>query len=100
MPPRTFLTGRSPATRSAASRTCPYYAIGCTLEEIGAESDGRMTVELAGRSATGREMFRVVINALHTPEQRRAFRAWEQIRKLALDDPARAQTLLERQGTP
>ena len=76
----------------------PYYAIGCTLEEIGAESDGRMTVELAGRSATGREMFRVVINALHTPEQRRAFRAWEQIRKLALDDPARAQTLLERQG--
>ncbi|MGH3115017.1 MAG: M14 family zinc carboxypeptidase, partial [Gaiellaceae bacterium] len=76
----------------------PYYAIGCTLEEIRAESDGRMTVELAGRSATGREMFLVVITALDTPEQRQAFHAWEQIRKLALDDPARAQALLERQG--
>ena len=76
----------------------PYYAIGCTLEEIRAESDGRMTVELAGRSATGREMFLVVINALDTPQQRQSFRAWEQIRRLALDDPARAQALLERHG--
>jgi hypothetical protein len=76
----------------------PYYAIGCTLEEIRAESDGRMTVELAGRSATGRELFLVVVNALDTPQQRRAFHAWEQIRKIALSDPARAQALLERSG--
>ncbi|MGH3005353.1 MAG: M14 family zinc carboxypeptidase [Gaiellaceae bacterium] len=76
----------------------PYYAIGCTLEELRAESDGRMTVELAGRSATGREMFLVVFNALDTRQQRQDFRAWEQIRKLALGDPARAQELLEREG--
>ncbi len=76
----------------------PYYAIGCTLEDIRAESDGRMTVELAGRSATGREMFLVVVNALDTPQQRQSFHAWQQVRKIALTDPARAQALLERFG--
>ena len=90
--------GTEPGDPPGSFPHIPYYAIGCTLESIRAESDGRMTVELAGRSSTGREMFRVVINALDTPQQRQDFHAWQQIRKIALSDPARAQALLEGSG--
>jgi hypothetical protein len=69
----------------------PYYAIGCTLESIAAQSDGRMTVEVVGRSATGRDMYQVVINALETKQQRRDYRNWRDIHEDALDDPKYAQ---------
>ena len=69
----------------------PYYAIGCTLESIAAQSNGRMTVEVMGQSATGRNMYQVVINALETRQQRRDYRNWKDIHEDALDDPKYAQ---------
>jgi hypothetical protein len=74
----------------------PYYAIGCTLQEIEADSDGRMDVDVIGRSGTGRAMYGVVINELETRAQREAYRNWRSIRSIALDDPERAQKLLRR----
>ena len=72
----------------------PYYAIGCTLEDIAARSDGRMQVEVAGRSALGRDMYKVTINPLDTVARRRDFQAWQEVRRVALDDPARGQALV------
>ena len=46
------------------------------------------------RPALGREMFRVTINAFDTNERRQAFHNWQEIRRVALTDPARAQALL------
>jgi Zinc carboxypeptidase len=69
----------------------PYYAIGCTLNDIAARSDGRMTVEVVGQSATGRDMYQVVINALETRQQRTDFRNWMDIHGDALSDPKAAQ---------
>jgi hypothetical protein len=76
----------------------PYYAIGCTLEAIAGRSNGRMTLETVGKSALGRDLYVVTINALDTPMQRRDFRAWQQIRKAALENPAQGQALLARHG--
>jgi hypothetical protein len=73
----------------------PYYAVGCTLERIEAESDaGRMEVDVIGQSATGRDLYLVTINELDTRQQQKAFDNWEKIRRHALDDPARAQRAL------
>ena len=76
----------------------PYYAIGCTLDAIAAESSGRMTVEVHGRSATGRNMYLVTLNALDTLQQRRDFANWEKLRRDALIAPAKAQKFLARYG--
>ena len=76
----------------------PHYAIGCTLESIAAQSNGRMTVEVNGQSALGRDKYLVTINALDTSSQRRAYRNWQRIRRYAIEDPARAQKLLDRAG--
>jgi hypothetical protein len=73
----------------------PYYAIGCTLDSIAAQSNGRMTVEVIGHSALGRPMYGVVINALDTGQQRRDYQRWKVLRSLALDQPDVAQTLLK-----
>ncbi|MDA0140830.1 M14 family zinc carboxypeptidase [Solirubrobacter deserti] len=70
----------------------PYYAIGCTLQKIKAEGvRGRMTIEQHGVSAQGRPMWRVTINALETSAQRRAYDNWWDVRRLAREDPSRAQ---------
>jgi hypothetical protein len=74
----------------------PYYAIGCTLEEIQAESDGRMRIDVIGPSATGRDMFLVTINALDSRYQRKAFANWKQVRRDALTKPAKAQKALRK----
>jgi Zinc carboxypeptidase len=75
----------------------PYYAIECTLEEIQAESDpGRMTIDVIGESATGRDLFLVTINELDSEYQRKAFANWEEIRRDALTKPAKAQRTLAR----
>jgi hypothetical protein len=76
----------------------PYYAIECTLESIAAESDGRMTIEVIGHSATGRELYLVTINALETRDQRKDFSNWRKIRRDALADPVKAQRFLTRFG--
>ncbi|HEX2046063.1 MAG TPA: M14 family zinc carboxypeptidase [Gaiellaceae bacterium] len=76
----------------------PYYAIECTLESIAAESDGRMTLEVVGHSATGREMYLVTINALDTRDQRKAFANWQSLRRDALERPTKARRFLERFG--
>ncbi len=76
----------------------PYYAIRCTLEDIVANSQGRMSLEVIGKSALGRDLFLVTVNALDTAEQRRDFQAWQQVRKVALTDPARGQQLVADAG--
>ena len=90
--------GTDPADPVGSFPHIPYYAIGCTLDEIAARSNGRMTVGLAGKSALGRDLYQVTINALDTVQQRQDFQAWQQIRKIAMTDPARAQALLDRYG--
>jgi Zinc carboxypeptidase len=76
----------------------PYYAIGCTLDDIAARSGGRMTVEVIGQSALGRDMYLVTINELKTSDQRRDFANWRVLRALSLSQPAKAQQLLGRFG--
>ncbi|HEX6685321.1 MAG TPA: M14 family zinc carboxypeptidase [Candidatus Limnocylindrales bacterium] len=90
--------GTQPTHPAGSFPHIPHYAIGCTLESIAARSDGRMAVQVVGRSALGRDMFLVTINALDTPRQRREFHAWQQVRKVALSDPAAGQRLLDRFG--
>ena len=77
----------------------PYYAIGCTLERIQSQSpDGRMDVEVIGRSALGRPMYGVTINRLGTVGQRQDFQTWQEMRKVALTDPAAAQDIVSAAG--
>jgi hypothetical protein len=76
----------------------PYYAIGCTLQSIQADSGGRMSVEVTGQSALGRDMYLVTINELQTDQQEEDFARWQQIRKFALTKPAQAQHILDVHG--
>jgi hypothetical protein len=84
--------GTSPTHPLGSFPHIPHYAIGCTLEDIAARSNGRMTVRVAGRSALGRNLYEVVINALETPQQRKDYANWQDIRAVALSDPADAQS--------
>jgi zinc carboxypeptidase len=77
----------------------PYYAIGCTLDQIEASQLGdRMSVEVIGYSALGRPLYGVVFNPRETPQQIRDSNRWNQFRGIALEDPARAQELLDTWG--
>jgi hypothetical protein len=81
----------------------PYEAIGCTLQQFldDAEAAGipeRMSYEVIGQSAGGRDLYGVVVNALETPDQERDYDRWVQLRSIMLTDPAQAQTLLEGWG--
>jgi hypothetical protein len=76
----------------------PWYAIGCTLDSIAARSNGRMTVEVTGKSANGFDLYAVTINALDTEAQQRDFDHWSVMRRWALTDPARAQRSLAQHG--
>jgi hypothetical protein len=77
----------------------PYYAIGCTLADIQSRSlDGRMTLEVHGTSATGRPMYKVVINQLKTGTQKQAYFRWTNLRQVALSDPASGQAKLRTWG--
>jgi hypothetical protein len=84
--------GSSPTHPLGSFAHIPHYAIGCTLDGIAARSDGRMTVRVAGRSALGRNLYEVVINALETPQQRQDYRNWQEIREVAVSDPSEAQS--------
>jgi hypothetical protein len=90
--------GTDPADPVGSFPHIPWYAIRCTLEDIQARSDGRMTLEVIGQSALGRDMYLVTINALDTVQQRKDFQAWESIRRVALTDPERASALLASAG--
>jgi murein tripeptide amidase MpaA len=87
--------GTDPGDPPGSFPHIPVYAIGCTLESIEADSNGRMTVEVIGQSALGRDMYFVTLNALETQEQQDAYDAYRRVRRHALSDPARAQDLLE-----
>jgi Zinc carboxypeptidase len=76
----------------------PYYAIGCTLRDIEARSDGRMNVQVIGKSATGRDMYGVVINRLETRQGKRDYVSWLGVRALMLREPIAARKLLRRLG--
>ena len=62
----------------------PYYAIECTLQDIQSRSRGRMRLEVIGKSATGRDMFGVVINRLRTRQEKRDYASWLAVRALML----------------
>jgi hypothetical protein len=91
--------GTNPGDPVGSFPHIPYYAIGCTLDAIKAESlDGRMSVKVFGHSAAGRRMYLVTINQLATNEQKRDFHNWEKLRADALTDPAKAQKKLAKLG--
>ena len=88
-----------PAHPNGSFPHIPYYAIGCTLDNIAAASGGRMTVTRFGHSAQGRDKFEVVINELGTDAQRRDFANWQRVRDFALKNPEQAQKTLENAGS-
>jgi hypothetical protein len=77
----------------------PYYAIGCTLRDIQARSHGRMQVSVIGKSATGRDLYGVVINRLDSDQERRDYANWQAVRALMLRDPIAAQARLAGYGS-
>ena len=94
-PPR-----RSTALERARRRFphIPYYAIGCTLQDIQSRSHGRMKVQVIGKSATGRDMYGVVINRVRTRQEKRDYLGWLGVRALMLREPIAAQKRLGRLG--
>jgi hypothetical protein len=88
--------GTDPADPPGSFPLIPYYAIGCTLEDIASGSNGRMEVEVAGQSALGRDMYKVTINALDTRAQRSDAARTQRVIELAQRNPRRAQELIER----
>src|SRR5918999_5412320 len=75
--------GTDPADPPGSFPLIPYYAIGCTLEDIESRSIGRMEVEVIGQSALGRDMYKVTINALETRAQQSADARLQQVIELA-----------------
>ena len=90
--------GTDPTDPPGSFPHIPWYAIGCTLDDIATRSNGRMQVRVAGKSALGRDMYEVTINALDTTARRQAFQRWQEVRRIALDDPARGQALVQSAG--
>jgi hypothetical protein len=78
----------------------PYEAIECTLnqfqqEAADADIPNRMSFEVLGQSAGGRDVLGVVVNALDTPEQQDAYDRWVELRSIMLTDPAGGLEMLE-----
>jgi hypothetical protein len=89
--------GTDPTDPPGSFPHIPYHAIGCTLESIEAQSDGRMSLEvIEDQSAGGRDMYAVTINALDTRAQRRSYARTQRLARLARRNPRRAQRLIER----
>jgi hypothetical protein len=88
--------GTDPADPPGSFPHIPYYAIGCTLDDIASRSGGRMQVEVIGQSALGRDMYKVTINALDTRAQQNADARLQRVIELAQRNPRRAQELIER----
>jgi len=90
--------GSNPGDPAGSFAHIPVYAFACTLADIQARSNGRMEVKVFGQSALGHDLYLVTINALDTPQQRKDFQTWQNIRKIALTEPQRAQGMLDRAG--
>jgi hypothetical protein len=90
--------GTDPTDPPGSFPHIPYYAIGCTLDSIAAQSNGRMKVEVIGQSALGRDMYLVTINELSTQSQRRDYANWQLLRSLSRSRPGLAQRLLDQMG--
>ena len=90
--------GSQPTDPPGSFPHIPVYAFACTLADIQARSMGRMTTRVFGQSAGGHDLYLVTFNALDTPQQRKDFQIWQNIRKIALTDPKRAQDMLDRAG--
>ena len=90
--------GTDPADPPGSFPHIPYYAIRCTLDGIASRSNGRMTVEVIGKSALGRDMYGVVINDLSSRKQRRNYANWLDVRKVMLKDPRHAMRHLAGHG--
>ena len=91
--------GSSPSHPEGSFPHIPYYAIRCTLDDIAARSNGRMTVAVIGQSALGRDQFGVVINDLSTRKQRRNYANWRDVRKVMLKNPRHAMQHLAQHGS-
>jgi hypothetical protein len=77
----------------------PYYAVGCTLEDIQDRArENRMRLRVIGESALGRDMYGVVINRLKTRQEQRDYINWKRVRRVMLDNPSKAQRLLRHFG--
>ncbi len=90
--------GSNPGDPVGSFPHIPWYAMACTLADIQARSNGRMEVKVLGQSALGRDMYLVTLNALDTAQQRKDFQTWQNIRKIAMTEPQRAQDMLDRAG--
>ncbi len=90
--------GSDPSHPVGSFAHIPWYAFACTLADIQARSNGRMDVQVIGQSALGRDLYLVTLNALDTNQQRKDFQTWQNIRKIALTEPERAQGMLDRAG--
>ena len=91
--------GSSPSHPVGSFPHIPYYAIGCTLEDIEDRArENRMKLRVNGQSAGGRDQWVVVINRLRTREEQRDYINWTKVRKVMLKDPIRAQRMLDRYG--
>ena len=88
--------GTDPADPPGSFPHIPYYAIGCTLDDIASRSDGRMEVEVIGQSSRGHDMYKVTINALDTRAQQSDYARLQRVIGLAQRDPRRAKELIER----
>ncbi len=91
--------GTSPSHPPGSFPHIPYYAIRCTLDDIAARSNGRMTVDVIGQSALGRDQYGVVINDLSTRKQRRNYANWRDVRKVMLKNPRHAMKHLAQHGS-
>ena len=97
MPPVHCRTARDPTHPVGSFPHIPYYAIGCTLDAIKAESrDGRMKVEVFGRSALGRADVPRHDQPARDEGSARGFKNWEKVREQALDDPDKALKTLRK----
>ncbi len=88
--------GTDPTDPPGSFPHIPYYAIGCTLQSIVDQSDGRMTLAKSGESALGRDMYVVTLNALDTPAQQRSYARLQRLAGLYARNPRRGQQLIER----
>ena len=81
----------------------PWADIKPLLDQFKAEASAagvpsRMTYEVLGQSAEGRDIYGVIINAMETPEQVLGYNRWKAIRSLMLTSPVEAQELLTGYG--
>jgi hypothetical protein len=90
--------GSNPGDPVGSFPHIPVYAFACTLADIQARSNGRMETRVFGQSALGHDLYLVTINALDTAQQRKDFQTWQNIRKIALTEPERAQGMLDKAG--